>query len=133
MDEKFNESTINRPEGDRIIDAPLVTMDLQKHIQQIKEEDAWHKSDRNAITLFKTGGLRIVLVALHANAELKPPAPQEGVTSVQVLQGHLRITVEQQIADVKQGQIVAFHEHLPFNVLAVKETAFLLTMTGKNQ
>jgi mannose-6-phosphate isomerase class I len=132
MEEKYNESTINRPEGDRILDAPLVTVDLYKHIEQIKEEETWRKNDRNAITLFKTDDLRIVLIALHASAEVKPATPSEGITSVHVLEGQLHVVIEDQIAELKKGQLVAFHEHLPFKLTATEETTFLLTMTGKN-
>jgi len=130
MEEKFNESTINRPKGDRILDAPFVTIDLPSFIQQIKEEEAWHKNDRNAITVFKTGDLRLVLVALHTNAEVKPPVPSEGITTVQVIEGTLRVHVDEQTAELKAKQVIAFHEHQPFNIVALEESVFLLTMTG---
>ncbi len=54
MDEKFNDATKQRPQGERIMDAALVTIDLRNFIKQIREEKAWKESDRNAITVFKT-------------------------------------------------------------------------------
>ena len=60
MEEKFNEATTQRPQGDRIMDAPLVTIDLRSFTKQIRDEKAWKDSDRNAITVFKTDGMRIV-------------------------------------------------------------------------
>ena len=65
MEEKFNESTINRPEGDRLLDAPFVIADLNAYIKQITEEDAWFKNDRNAITIFKGDHVTVVLIALR--------------------------------------------------------------------
>ena len=53
MEEKYNESTLQRPEGDRAVDAPLVDIDLPMFIKQIKEETTWKESDRNAITVLK--------------------------------------------------------------------------------
>ena len=53
MDEKFTEAITNRPQGERTLDAPLVTIDLRLFIAQIKEEEQWKNSDRNAITIFK--------------------------------------------------------------------------------
>ncbi|WP_301934299.1 hypothetical protein [Ferruginibacter sp.] len=53
MDEKFNDATKQRPQGERIMDASLVTIDLHNFIKQIREEKAWKDSDRNAITVLK--------------------------------------------------------------------------------
>lgn len=36
MENKSNESTPQRPEGDRMLDASLVTMDLNQFIEQVK-------------------------------------------------------------------------------------------------
>jgi len=68
MEEKFNEATQQRPEGDRVMDAAIVTIDLPSFIEKIKQESPWKDKDRNAITVFKTNGMRIVLIALHAGA-----------------------------------------------------------------
>ena len=70
MDEKFNKATTQRPQGNRVMDAPLVTIDLRSFTKQIRDEKAWKESDRNAITVFKTDGMRIVLIALHKDAEM---------------------------------------------------------------
>ena len=84
MDIKFNEATTQRPHGDRIMDAPLVTIDLQSSTKQIKEEKSWKDTDQNAITVFKTDGMRIVLIALHKDAEMSTHTA-DGMISVQVL------------------------------------------------
>ena len=86
MKEKFNEATKQRPQGERTLDASLVTIDLNYFTKQIKDEKAWKESDRNAITVFKTNGMRIVLIALHKNAEMTKHTA-DGIISVQVLEG----------------------------------------------
>ena len=53
MDEKFNAATKQRPQGERIMDAALVTIDLRNFTKQIREEKAWKDSDLNAITVLK--------------------------------------------------------------------------------
>ena len=40
IETKYNEATLNRPEGERIIDAPFVFTDLGKYSQQLRNEDA---------------------------------------------------------------------------------------------
>ena len=128
MDEKYNESTQQRPEGDRPIDAPLVSIDLPMFIEQIKLESTWKESDRNAITVFKTNGLRIVLIALHKGAEMVRHTA-DGLISVQVLEGNMQFNTDQQSVELSKGQMLALHERIPHSVLAIEETIFLLTLT----
>ena len=45
MEEKFNEATTQHPQRNRIMDAPLVTIDLRSFTKQIREEKAWEDSD----------------------------------------------------------------------------------------
>ena len=40
MEERFNEATANRPEGNRSVDAHLVMMNIPDVIKQIKKENA---------------------------------------------------------------------------------------------
>ncbi len=135
MDEKSNEATTLRPQGDRTMDAPLVTIDLSSFTKQIRGEKAWKDSDRNAITVFKTDGMRIVLIALHKDAEMKKHTA-DGMISIQVLEGQILFTTEEQSVELGQGEMLALHENVPHSVLAKKETIFLLTLTttlaGKN-
>lgn len=128
MKEKFNKATTQRLQGDRIMDAPLVTIDLHRFTKQIREEKAWEDSDRNAITVFKTDGMRIVLVALHKNAEMSKHTA-DGMISVQVLEGQILFTAEEQSVEIRHGEMLALHENIPHSLLAKEETIFLLTLT----
>lgn len=128
MDEKFNEATNQRPQGERIIDAALVEIDLFSFSKQIKEEQSWKDSDRNAITVFKTDGMRIVLIALHKNAEMKKHTA-DGIISVQVLEGQIQFTTNEQTVEISKGQMLTLHKGIPHSVLAKEETIFLLTLT----
>jgi quercetin dioxygenase-like cupin family protein len=130
MEEKHNESTIQRPEGDRLLDAPLVNIDLSFYMQQIKEEPTWKAGNRNAITVFKTNGLSIVLVALHRGTQMTRHIA-DGIISVQVLEGKLQFTTDQQSVELVKGQMLALHENVPHSVLAIQETLFLLTLATR--
>ena len=127
MQNKSNEATPQRPEGDRLLDAPLVTMDLNRLMEQVRNEPSWKDSDRNSITIYKSENMRIVLIGLHENAELKTHTAN-GIISVQVLEGHIKFTTEQQVAELQKGQMLALKKQIPHSVLALKETFFLLTM-----
>lgn len=128
MEIKYNEATPQRPEGDRSLDAALVAIDLPVFVKQIREESTWKESDRNAITVFKTNGLRIVLIALHKGAEM-PTHIADGIISVQVLEGQMQFNTEWRSVELSNGQMLALHERIPHSVLALKETIFLLTLT----
>ena len=128
MDEKYNEATAQRPQGDRTVDAPLVSIDLGSFIEQIRNEKTWEDSDRNAITVFKTNGMRIVLIALHKNAELARHTAN-GIISVQVLEGQMIFTTDQQSVELSKGQLLTLHQGIPHSIVAIVETVFLLTLT----
>ena len=128
MEEKFNAATTQRPHGERIMDAAMVTIDLRSFTKQIREEKAWKESDRNARAVFKTDGMRIVLIALHKDAEMLKHTI-DGLISIQVIEGEILITTEKQSDELGPGEMLALHENIPHNVLAKKESIFLLTLT----
>lgn len=128
MEEKTNESTPQRPEGERTVNAPLVAIDLPKFMEQIKREPAWLNGPRNAITVFKSDYLRIVLIALHSGAEL-PTHTADGTISVQVLQGLLRFGTAEESVQLENGQMVTLHQGIPHSVLALEESMLLLTLS----
>ena len=128
MQEKSNDSTPKRPEGERAIDATLVTVNLPFYIDQIKKEASWKESDRNAITLFKSANLRLVLVALHQGAEMtRHTSP--GVLHIQVLEGQIRFITDQQTVELFKNQMLVLHERIPHSVKAESEAVFLLSIS----
>ena|SRR5690349_6982337 len=128
MEEKYNEATEQRPEGDRQVDAALVTIDLPAFMTQIRNESPWKSGKRNAITVFKTNGLRIVLIGLHKGTEMARHTA-DGIISVQVLEGKMQFNTDAKSVELTQGQLLALHERIPHSILAVEETIFLLTLT----
>jgi len=128
MENKSNEATHQRPEGDRFLNAPLIEMDLNKLMQQVRNEQTWKESDRNSITILKSDQMRIVLIGLHKAAELKTHSAS-GVISVQVLEGKINFTAAQQTLSLVKGQMLALQENIPHSVLASEESFFLLTLS----
>jgi quercetin dioxygenase-like cupin family protein len=127
METKSNDATPQRPEGDRVLNASLVEMNLPNLIAQLKHEPTWKDSDRNAVTIFKSETMRIVLLGLHEKAELKPHKAN-GVISVQVLEGKINFITEQQTSVIEKGQMIALQDNVTHSVLALSESFFLLTL-----
>jgi quercetin dioxygenase-like cupin family protein len=131
MEVKYNESTELRPEGGRLLDATLVSIDITDFIKQIKSEPAWDKSDRNAMTVYKTDGMSIVLVALHEDAVMARHKA-DGIISVQVLEGKINFITDGQSVELEKGQMIALHKGEPHSVAAIKESVFLLTLAASS-
>lgn len=129
---KSNDATPQRPGGERLLHASLVEMNLQEVIKQIKSETTWVDSDRNSVTLFKSETMRIVLIGLHENAELKSHKAN-GVISVQVLEGKIEFTAQKQITHLEQRQMIVLEENIFHSVKALSESFFLLTLAMNNK
>jgi quercetin dioxygenase-like cupin family protein len=127
MEKKINKETSQRTEGDHLLDASMVTIDLPLLMKQIKQEASWKDRDHNSITVFKTEGMRIVLIGLHKGAEMiKHKA--DGIISVQILEGQIKFTTDLQSVELGEKQMLTLHERIPHSVLAIEETFFLLTL-----
>lgn len=127
MENKANKATPQRPEGDRIINADLLELDLNKLIAQIKNEPTWQTSERNTMTIFKSDSMRILLIGLHKNGELKTHTAN-GIISVQVLQGNIQFTAEQTRATLDKGQMLTLQANIPHSVLGLEESFFIVTL-----
>ncbi|MEO6456178.1 MAG: hypothetical protein ABIN97_19030 [Ginsengibacter sp.] len=128
MEEKYNEATINRPEGDRPVDAPLVLIDIASFIKQIKNERAWEENDRNSITVFKSDKLRIVIVALHKKAEMTTEHPRN-ILSIQMIKGKIKLFADGKTIIVEEEQLFVLHENISYKIEAIKKAIFILTIT----
>lgn len=70
----------------------------------------------------------IVLIALHRDAEMTKHTA-DGMISIQVLDGQILFTTEEQSIELGNGRMLALHETIPYSVMAREETIFLLTLT----
>jgi quercetin dioxygenase-like cupin family protein len=131
MGNKSNDPTPQRPEGSRVLNAPLVEMNLNKFIEQVRNETTWTESDRNSLTIFKSDTMRIVLMGMHENSELKSHKAN-GVISVQVLEGSINFITEEQQVLIEKGQMIALQANITHSVIALTESFFLLTLAMNN-
>ncbi|KAA0992913.1 cupin domain-containing protein [Dyadobacter aurulentus] len=126
MEIKSNQSTTNRPDGDRILNAPYVFTDIPMYLQQLKSEKSWEKNDRNAITVFKSDKITMVVAALRAGAVVNDHAIDECLTC-QVLSGELKAETEGRIFYISAGQMMTFHAHLAHSIQALENSEILIT------
>jgi quercetin dioxygenase-like cupin family protein len=130
MEIRKQDETINRPEGERALDAPFLAIDLPEYIEQIRNEKMWLERDHNAITVFKDDQLTVVLVAMHPTAEIKTLRPQH-LWTAQVLEGSVRLMIDDKDNTLQKGQMVAVHAGMQYCLQALDESLILLTVAGE--
>lgn len=128
-DIKIMDATPQRPEGDRVVDAYLTGIDLNKFMDDLKEESTWKDSDRNSITVHKSDNFVMVLICLHENAALKPHNAK-GMLSLQVLKGKIDFLVENKKLEMEKGNVVVLHENIFHSINALEESFLLLTIAN---
>ena len=127
MEIKRNEATVNRPDGDRVIDAPFVFINIPDFVKQIKSEKAWEKNDRNGITVFKSEHLTVLVTAMQAAAEIAQNNVNAFMT-VQVLEGDVRVTTGEGDVDLKENNMLAFHPGVPHTIHAITDMILLISI-----
>ena len=126
MEIKTNQATKNRPEGNRVIDAPYVFIDIPRFVEQLKNEKSWEKNDRNGITVFKSSGMTMVITALKSGAVLNHQRMEEFFT-LQVMQGEIQTETEGKVIQSIQGQIAVFHPNMAHTILALSDSVLMMT------
>ncbi len=117
---------MNRPEGHRLLDAPAVQININEFILQLKEEKAWKTSDRNAITVFKTETVTVVISAFRKGVVIDD-LKIKGLVLLQVLDGEVTVANNDASAVLGSNQLIALHEGSACSVKAEAETILQLT------
>ena len=105
---------------------PSLTFDLAQQIRELRQESYW-QSGRNSKTLTKYSDFRIVLTALQAKTTIHEHH-SAGRISVQTIEGHLRMHAGGKEFDLPAGQVLVLDRALPHDVVAIEDSAFLLTI-----
>lgn len=101
--------------------------DLAAIEAEMRGEDAYQNEGHTARTLVREDDLRIVLIVMKDGARIAEHRASDTV-SIQVLRGHVRLTLPDKVADLPAGRLLALGRGLRHDVEAVEESAFLLTL-----
>jgi quercetin dioxygenase-like cupin family protein len=123
------EATSIRPDGDRLLYAPLVEMNINKFIKQLKSEEAWNKDKHNTITIYKSDSTTIVLRGMHKKSTRKSGKVNNDAT-IQVLKGKIKILAGATTIQLKRGQMLGISADTEHSVEAVRDSFYLLTVIG---
>ncbi len=103
--------------------------DLAHHLERMKSEKAWKDGTRNAVTLLNDEKMRIVLILMRKDAEIKGHRVDFPI-SVQVIEGEINFQDGIKSHSLKKGQLLALQAEITHGITAVQESAFLLTMAA---
>ena len=106
--------------------APFLEFDLPADIHRLHAETTW-STGHNARTLVKYNDLRVVLIALRANARM-PEHKTEGRVTVHLLSGHVQVKAAGRTFSLRPGGLLALDHGLPHDVEAMEDSALLLTI-----
>jgi quercetin dioxygenase-like cupin family protein len=125
MEIKKNDATLNRPEGERVLDAPYVMIDLGSYVDQLHREESYAKNGKNGITVFKSEGLTEVLTSMEEGEEIIENEV-EGFVTIQVLKGKAVLRTSQGELTMEKNQLVTIHPHVVHSFRALSDVDLLL-------
>ena len=105
----------------------VLVFDLQRELDRLRQEPAWQRGGRNAITLVKESAMRVVLTVMRSGSRLREHAV-DGQFTVQTVAGRLRLHLPDGPIELGVGQLASVESGLARDVEALEETAFLLTI-----
>lgn len=129
------ETTINRPDrtGHFLHDV-LEIFKLDEVTDWLQNEVEYHDKGHNALTLVKNTTLSTVLVCIQKDQRL-PEHHAPGPFTLTMLRGRITFTLEPHgdniSTELSQGQLLVMGEPLLHEVVALEESAFLLTIALK--
>ena len=126
MEIKSNKATKNRPEGDRVLDAPYVFANLGDCIQLLRDEKFPQANDRKGITIFKSDEVTIVLSGFLTGAVMDNVAVN-GYMCLQVVEGSATIKTPDGDRELGAGGMVIFHPGVQHSIRGIENCILLLT------
>jgi len=104
-----------------------MAFDLAAEAGQLRAELAYKEGDRNANTLLKEQGARVVLTALRQGARLQEHQTA-GWVVIQTIVGRVRLQALGQSVDLPAGHLVTLEPNVAHEVEALEESVFLITL-----
>ncbi len=115
--------------ADRPVEAPLLHLRLGEQLERLRQEPTWRTRGRNAITLTKEPGLRLVLMLLGKGTTLSEHQAA-GALTFHVLTGSVTFRAGARVESLGAGELIVLESTVDHEVEAVEESACLLTLAG---
>jgi quercetin dioxygenase-like cupin family protein len=117
---------------DRPVEVPLLHVRLAEQLERLTQEPTWRERGRNAITLTKEPGLRLVLMVLGQGTKISEHQAA-GPLTLHVLSGSVIFRRHGSADTLGAGELIVLEAAIDHEVEALEESAVLLTLTGSNK
>ncbi|HSK83260.1 MAG TPA: hypothetical protein VK902_07615 [Rubrobacter sp.] len=118
-----------QPGSERPLHGPVQRFDLEAEVGRLREEGAWHRGQRNSITLRKGEGMNVVLVVMKAGDRLEEHAAP-GPFSLSVREGRIRFEAAEAVVEAGPEALLTCDTGVRHTVVALSDAAYLLTIVG---
>jgi len=105
----------------------MMSFDLEREQEQLRQEESYRDDDRNARTLVRETGLRVVPPVMRSGARLQEHKTA-GPLSIYILAGRIRLSTPDETVDLPVGHVVMLGGNFAHDVEAIGESPFLLTI-----
>ena len=113
---------------DRPVTAPLLHVRPTEQVERLRAETTWRTHGRDAITLTKEPGLRLVLLLLGRGTRI-PEHQAAGPLTLHVLSGSVIFRAGAREERVAAGELVVLEAAIAHDVEALEESSCLLTLS----
>jgi hypothetical protein len=110
---------------------PGLKLDLPVLIEKMKRSHSWLEGELISIILLNRPGKQILLTALHEKTEVNSFQSMDSIT-LQIIEGKLMFHSSDESVILNKGQLLTLHEHAEYSLISLKETVFLLTVSGSS-
>ena len=116
-----------RPHPEARFAPPQVEIDLNAIVARLRSESQTGEAGHRQETLYEDGGLTIALFLFERFTGL-PEHRAAGTVNMHVLRGQLKITAEDQVHELRAGQMLMLAPGLRHAVAAEEESEMLVTV-----
>lgn len=106
---------------------PQHQYDLDEVAGTLKQEFEAGQAGHRQETLYKHGSTTVALF-LFGHLTRLPPHRTKGVVTIHILEGHLQVTAEGQVHDLRARQLLVLAPGVEHEVVAMTESRMLLTV-----
>lgn len=117
-------SSINRP-----LAGPVLTFDLERHLDELTQQESFRRSGRAGRTLAKSGRFRVTLVAMTKGNEIGTHQADSPMT-LHLLHGHLRFRAGEGEHELRGGEVLFFGPGDAHDIRADQDSALLITLSA---
>jgi quercetin dioxygenase-like cupin family protein len=114
------------------VPAPGGLFDLAREVAELRSQPQYQSTGQAARTLVKRQELRIVLIVLRKDAEMKEHRTNHPV-SIQALVGRMRVTMPDRSVEQVASALLVIEPDVCHDILALTDCALLLSMSWSDQ